>query len=546
MYKLTVISGPNQGTTYAVQEGELAIGRQAGNAVVLPSSKVSKIHCTLTVTGDDVVLKDQGSSNGTFVNGTLTKLRKIKEGDRLSVGEYVFELSKQVKKAAKPLPLPKKMRSQFQMAPAMGGRQGGFPGTSGMSGIPGMGGGPEMRQPEGPPSDLRGKIIWAFDHQFMPIFYSLNFKYEWRGIAIAMFLVFSLINLTVTVYPLLESGHQAVIKEIGRRALFMAKQIAEQNAPFLANRMETKTDIGIIETADGVRTAMLVDLDNRIIAPASKLNQYLTSGPEGATAVKARDLFRAGRETGYWVEGDETTLIAVEPVKVLSTSAGRNVIVAMAIVSIDSSLATPEIGELGVVYSEILAITAMILGVIFLILYRMTLKPFQVLNEDIDKALKGDINQVTHEFKLEELNPLWDIINSAIQRVSKSNSSENSGDLTESSDVFIGPMRMVGNLVKFGFLVFDSEKKIIFINPIFEEMSGIRSDGAVGQDISTVARDQAMGSMTNDLFGRVSAGGEEVTEDFDFSGVACKIHMAAFGSAGNSPKCFVMAAVRIE
>ncbi|MEO5969477.1 MAG: FHA domain-containing protein [Bdellovibrionia bacterium] len=545
MYKLTVISGPNQGTTYAVQEGELAIGRQAGNAVVLPSSKVSKIHCTLTVTGDEVILKDQGSSNGTFVNGTLTKFRKIKEGDRISVGEYVFELSKPVKKAVKPMALPKKIRSQFQSPPAMGGS--GFPNPpGGMSGIPGMGSGAEMSQLEGPPKDLRGKIAWAFDHQFMPIFYSLNLKYEWRAIAVGMFLMFSFLNLTVSVYPLLESSHQAIIKETGRRALFMARQIADQNAPFLANRMETKSEIGIIENADGVRTAMLVDLDNRIIAPSAKLNQYLASGAEAAVAIKARDSFRSGRETGYWIEADESTLVAVEPVKVLSPTAGRNVVVAMAIVSIDSSLATPEMGELGVIYSEILAITAIILGFIFLILYRMTLKPFQVLNEDIDRALKGDMNQVTHEFKIEELNPLWDIINSAIQRVSRNNSPESSSNSGESTEAFVGPLRMIGNLVKFGFLIFDSERKIVFINSIFEEMSGIRSESAMGQDISSVARDQAMGSMTNDLLGRVSTGGEGLVEDFDFSGVGCKIYMAGFGSEGNAPKCFVMAAVKVD
>jgi hypothetical protein len=546
VYKLTVVSGPNQGTTYAVQEGELSIGRQDGNAVALPSSKVSKIHCTLTVTGDEIVLKDQGSSNGTFVNGSLTKLRKIKEGDRISVGEYVLELSKQVKKVTKPAALPKNMRSQFQMPPAMGGLQGDFSSSSGMPNSSGMGSGVGMGLPEGPPSDLRGKIAWIFERQFMPVFYSLNFKYEWRALFICLFVVFSIINLTVSVYPILESSHQAIIKETGRRALFMAKQIAEQNAPFLANRMETKTDIGIIETADGVKAAMLVDLENRIIAPSAKLNQYLTSGAEAASAIKARDLFRAGRETGYWAEADESTLIAIEPVKVMSPSAGRNVVVAMAVVSIDSSLATPEIGELGVVYSQILAITGMILGFIFLILYRVTLKPFEVLNEDIDRALKGDMNQVTHEFKIEELNPLWDIINSAIQRASRGNALETSTDTGDASEVFSGPLKMVGNLVKFGFLVFDSDKKIIFINSIFEEMSGIRSDGAIGQDISSVARDQAMGSMTNDLLGRVSSGGEGLTEDFDFSGVACKIYMAGFGALGNAPKCFVMAAVRVE
>src|SRR4051812_38770766 len=92
MFKLTVVSGPNRGTSYVMQEGETSIGRQAGNAVVLPSSKVSKKHCTLVVNNGEIVVQDQGSSNGTFVNGILTKARKVKAGDRVSVGEYVLEI----------------------------------------------------------------------------------------------------------------------------------------------------------------------------------------------------------------------------------------------------------------------------------------------------------------------------------------------------------------------------------------------------------------------------------------------------------------------
>src|SRR4051794_15834890 len=92
MYKLMVIAGPNRGSSYAAQKGEISIGRQAGNVIVLQSSKVSKKHCMITISDEGVTVQDLGSSNGTFVNGTLTKHRKIKPGDRISIGEFVFEL----------------------------------------------------------------------------------------------------------------------------------------------------------------------------------------------------------------------------------------------------------------------------------------------------------------------------------------------------------------------------------------------------------------------------------------------------------------------
>ena len=105
--------------------------------------------------------------------------------------------------------------------------------------------------------------------------------------------------------------------------------------------------------------------------------------------------------------------------RILSTQAGRNITVGMAIVSVDTSLATPDLGEMGMTYSETLIFTGLLGGIILFILYKLTLKPLQVLNEDMDKVLKGDMPEVTHEFKFEELDQLWDIIGSALQRVPK-------------------------------------------------------------------------------------------------------------------------------
>jgi PAS domain-containing protein len=547
VYKLTVVSGPNRGSTYPVQDGEIAIGRQAGNTILLSSSKVSKRHCVISVNGSDIVVQDQGSSNGTFVNGILVKVKKVKPGDRISVGEFVLELTEPVRRSPSTAPAAAGFGNIISV-----GKQAG-PAQSSLSSVAGIGtdasGIPSSSEP---PKDLKGKIIWFFENRLMPIFYGLNLKYEWNLICIVMFAVFVIGNLIVSVYPILESSRITILRETGVRARFMAKQIAEQNAPYLAARNETRSEIGIAENAEGVRIALLLDLDNRIIAPSAKLNQYLAAGSEAGIALRARDRFRAGNETGFWVPADPDLIVAVEPVKILNPAAGKNIVVAMALVSIDTSLSTPDIGEMGTIYSETLILTGILGGLILLVLYRMTLKPFQVLNEDLDPALKGDISQVTHEFKLQELNPLWDIINSAIQRIPKANGSSggmgNMGGMDNSQYVeeFVGPLRTLGNIVKIGLVVFDSEKKIVYLNSMFEEMSGVRSDSGIGKDMSEVARDQAMAAFTNDILGRSPVGGEGVSEDFDFSGITYKMYAAAFGSAGGVAKCYFLAAMRAE
>jgi hypothetical protein len=553
MYKLRVISGPNRGSSYVLQEGELSVGRQSGNSVVLQSSKVSKRHCVFQMRDDEVVVRDLGSSNGTFVNGVLIKARKIKIGDRISIGEFVFELVEPAKRSLQSAPAVAGFGNvlQFPGSPSLqqsSSMQGEMPAGMG-SGIGDLGNlGSAESMANQPPKSLKDKIIWAFEHHFMPIFYGLNLKHEWKVLCMGALAAFVLGNLVISVYPLLESSHSTIIKETALRAKFMARQIAEQNGPFLAARAETKTDIGIVENAEGVRVALLTDLENRIIAPGSKLNQYLATGVEANLAIKARDLFRAGKETGFTAVGDPTTVVAIEPVKVLSPSAGRNIVVAMAIVSIDTSLVTPDLGEMGVVYAETLILTGILGGLLFLVLYRLTLKPFQVLNEDMDKALKGDLSQVTHQFKFEELNPLWELINSAIQRIPKGNADGSSmaSSGPPSAEDCVAPLQMLGELAKFGFVIFDSEKKLLFLNSVFEEMSGIRSDSSLGRAMSEVARDQAMAAFTSDVLDRAPVGGQGVSEDFDFSGITYKMHAAAFGFPGNQAKCFVLAAIRVE
>jgi|SoiMethySBSTD1v2_1073268.scaffolds.fasta_scaffold44117_7 DNA-binding winged helix-turn-helix (wHTH) protein len=54
---------------FMLHEGECLVGRASECTVCLESSTVSRHHARLRVTGDQVVLEDLDSKNGTFVNG---------------------------------------------------------------------------------------------------------------------------------------------------------------------------------------------------------------------------------------------------------------------------------------------------------------------------------------------------------------------------------------------------------------------------------------------------------------------------------------------
>jgi hypothetical protein len=112
------------------------------------------------------------------------------------------------------------------------------------------------------------------------------------------------------------------------------------------------------------------------------------------------------------------------------------------------------------------------------------------------------------------------------------------------TDELAAPLKMMGQVAQFPVLVCDGDKRVLFMNPMFEEVSGIRLDNALGQEFASVARDQSMAVFVGDLFDRAMPGTEGVSEDYDFSGVSYRVSASCVGSGGS--KCYVLAAARVE
>ncbi len=68
------------------------IGRQSGVALVLVDEFVSRRHARLTFEGDDLVVEDLGSTNGTYLNGVRVTRGRVAEGDRILVGGSILKV----------------------------------------------------------------------------------------------------------------------------------------------------------------------------------------------------------------------------------------------------------------------------------------------------------------------------------------------------------------------------------------------------------------------------------------------------------------------
>ncbi len=89
-YQLVMRTGPTPGRIYPLDQDEIHIGRDISNDVVISDAEVSRHHARLIAQGNSYVLEDQGSTNGTFVDGQrLMGPHLMHPGEVILFGENV-------------------------------------------------------------------------------------------------------------------------------------------------------------------------------------------------------------------------------------------------------------------------------------------------------------------------------------------------------------------------------------------------------------------------------------------------------------------------
>ncbi len=69
MNKLIFLTPEFSGQVFELPEGITVVGREKQSGLAIPHSSVSADHCEILVYGDEVIVREHGSSNGTWVDG---------------------------------------------------------------------------------------------------------------------------------------------------------------------------------------------------------------------------------------------------------------------------------------------------------------------------------------------------------------------------------------------------------------------------------------------------------------------------------------------
>lgn len=99
IYMILVILKPEgKRKVIALEQFPVSMGRDKANSICLDSEKnlISRNHCQLCKQGEDVIIKDNNSKNGTFVNNQEVTEKLLNNGDRIGIGEYILVFKNKV------------------------------------------------------------------------------------------------------------------------------------------------------------------------------------------------------------------------------------------------------------------------------------------------------------------------------------------------------------------------------------------------------------------------------------------------------------------
>ncbi len=91
---LLILHGEDRGRRFQLRQGNTTLGRETDADVVVKDSRISRVHCTFRIDARGVSLYDNGSRNGTFVNGMrISGAAPVTADSRIRIGRTLMKLS---------------------------------------------------------------------------------------------------------------------------------------------------------------------------------------------------------------------------------------------------------------------------------------------------------------------------------------------------------------------------------------------------------------------------------------------------------------------
>jgi hypothetical protein len=93
LIKIAVVEGVRPGAEYELSRPLMTIGRMGGGAdIEIDDPEVSRLHCSVEVRKESILLQDLRSKNGTFLDGARVFAAKLDEASRFRIGSTILRI----------------------------------------------------------------------------------------------------------------------------------------------------------------------------------------------------------------------------------------------------------------------------------------------------------------------------------------------------------------------------------------------------------------------------------------------------------------------
>ena len=97
-YILSLLNDETKSSSCLLTNGIHKIGRLETKEIILDDVTVSRNHAFISVDDETVIITDEKSTNGIFVNGELTDESVLTSGSRIQIGKFNLIITKVDKK----------------------------------------------------------------------------------------------------------------------------------------------------------------------------------------------------------------------------------------------------------------------------------------------------------------------------------------------------------------------------------------------------------------------------------------------------------------
>jgi signal transduction histidine kinase len=114
---LVLFSEKEGDKVFPITQKVTTIGRAPDSEIHIPDKKISSRHALIVQNGNEYILKDLNSKNGTYVNGQPVKERLLNFNDRINIASLVFHFSDKIFSDAIPTEETEKLYANYDLVP---------------------------------------------------------------------------------------------------------------------------------------------------------------------------------------------------------------------------------------------------------------------------------------------------------------------------------------------------------------------------------------------------------------------------------------------